>query len=176
MRLGRSSTCLGMMAALLAISMPGIANACRLGPLPSAEQRVADIQQRQVEAWNRSPLVYLAAVTEVSPLPQNDLVFGRVRLALTAVAILKGTERPGDFDVVYPGLDRRCGRDFLDIPQGAQVDDLFVIYASTTDPESADDIWSQAWVEVRDPIAIRAAAEHGWDQHHGQHDRLPMED
>ena len=176
MRLGRSSTCFGMMAALLAISMPGIANACRLGPLPSEAQRVADIQQRQVEAWDQSPLVYLAVVTEVSPLPQNDLVFGRVRIALTAVAVLKGKERPGDFDVVYPGLDQRCGRDFLDISQGAQVDDLFLIYASTTEPESADDIWSQAWVEVRDPVAVRVAADHGWDQHHREHDRLSMED
>lgn len=172
----RPSTCFCTIAALFALCMPGIAHACRLGPLPSEAQRVADIQQRQVEAWDRSPLVYLAAVTEVSPLPENDLVSGRVRIALTAVAVLKGKERPSDFDVVYPGLDRRCGRDFLDIPQGAQVDDLFLIYASTTEPESADDIWSQAWVEVRDPVAIRVAAEHGWRQHHGQHDRLPMED
>jgi hypothetical protein len=170
------STCFGMMAAVLALGMPGIAHACRLGPLPSDVQRVADIQQRQVEAWDRSPLVYLAAVTEVSPHLRDDLPFGNVRIALTAVAVLKGRERPGDFDVVYPELDRRCGRDFLDIAAGAQVDDLFLVYASTTEPDSADDIWSQAWVEVRDPVAIRAAAEHGWDQTDGQNDRRPTED
>lgn len=156
----------GLVAAVLAVSMPGLANACRLGPLPPDAQRASDIQQRQIEAWARSPLVYLAAVTEVTSIPKDGQFFGEVQIALTAVVVLKGDERPGDFDVIYPGLDRRCGRDFLDLESGAQVDDLFVIYASRSEPSSAEDIWSQAWRDVRDSTAIEAASAQGWKQDH----------
>lgn len=165
----RSSSLVVMMAAAsLMMALPGVANACRLGPLSSEAQRAADIQQRQAEAWERSPLVFLAAVTEVVSIPQSDQPFGRVQIALTSLVILKGDGRPGDFDVIYPGLDRRCGRDFFDLAEGAQIDDLFVVYASTPEPSSADDIWGQAWLDVRDPMAVRAASARGWDQAHGR--------
>ncbi len=165
----RSSYFLVMLAAAgLMTALPGVASACRLGPVPSEAQRAADIQQRQAEAWERSHLVFLAAVTEIGSIPQSDQPFGRVQFALTSVVVLKGDERPGDFDVVYSGLDQRCGRDFLDLVEGAQVDDLFVIYASTPEPSSADDIWSQGWQDLRDPIVVQAAFERGWRQDHGR--------
>lgn len=152
-------------------ALPGAANACRLGPVPTEAQRLASIEQRQSEAWERSPLVYLAEVVEQTHIDVAEMPFGQTRLRLVPLILLKGDALPTDLVVTYAGLDDRCGRDFLDIQESAQVGDRFVIYATPPQPSSEDNSWSQAWLEVRDRSAIRALAERGWVQSGGWQDR-----
>ena len=169
---GSSSLLAGIAVAGLMAALPGAASACRLGPLPTESQRIANIEQRQTEAWERSPLVYLAEVVERRRVEGAETPFGRDQLRLLALVVLKGEARPDALMVADAGgAIRRCGRDFLDIQEGAQVGDRFVIYATTPQPSSEADIWSQGWLEVRDPSAIRALAERGWLQRGGWQDR-----
>ena len=168
----RSSYLLEMMStAVLMTALPGVANACRLGPLPTESQRSASIEQRQSEAWERSPLVYLAEVVEQESLDAADPYFGRVRLSLVPLITLKGHAPASSLTVSYASVDRRCERDLLDMEGRAQIGDRFVIYATTPQPSSEDEVWSQAWLEVRDPSALRALAERGWVQRGGWQDR-----
>ncbi|MGV9008569.1 hypothetical protein [Brevundimonas sp.] len=168
----RSSSLLVMIAAAgLMTALPGVAKACRLGPVPTESQRIATIEQRQTEAWERSLLVYLAEVVEETRIDVAEMPFGQTRLRLVPLILLKGDTLPTDLVITYAGMDDRCGRDFLDIQERAQVGDRFVIYAATLQPSSEDNTWSQAWLEVRDPQAIRALAEKGWVQRGGWQDR-----
>lgn len=168
----RASSLLVMAAvAGLMTALPGVANACRLGPLPTESQRSASIEQRQSEAWERSPLVYLAEVVEQESLDAADPYFGRVRLSLVPLITLKGHAPASSLTVSYASVDRRCEQDLLDMEGRAQIGDRFVIYATTPQPSSEDEVWSQAWLEVRDPSALRALAERGWVQRGGWQDR-----
>jgi hypothetical protein len=164
----RSSSLLVIVAVA---ALPGVANACRLGPLPTESQRIANIERSQVEAWERSPLVYLAEVVEQESLDGADPYFGQIRFRLVPLITLKGDLPATSLTVSYASVDRRCERDLLDMEGRAQVGDRFVIYAVTAQPSSENDIWSQAWLEVRDPSAIRALAERGWVQRGGWQDR-----
>ena len=139
--------------------------------MPTESQRIANIEQRQAEAWERSPLVYLAEVVERRRVEGAETGFGDSQLKILPLVVLKGEAQPEALMVTVGGADRRCGRDFLDIQENAHVGDRFVIYATTPQRASEDDIWSQAWLEVRDPAAIRALAERGWVQSGGWRDR-----
>ena len=161
----------GIAAAGLMTASPGVASACRLGPVPTESQRISSIEQRQAEAWERSPLVYLAEVVERRRVEGIETATDRDQLRLLPLIVLKGEAQPEALMVAATGMDRRCGRDFLDIQESALVGDRFVIYATTPQPSSEDDIWSQAWLEVRDPAAIRALAERGWVQRGGWQER-----
>lgn len=158
-------------AAGLMTALPGVASACRLVPVPTESQRIANIEQRQAEAWERSPLVYLAEVVERRRVEGAGTGFGDSQLKVLPLVVLKGEDQPEALMVTVGGADRRCGWDFLGIQDSALVGDRFVIYATTPRPSSEDDVWSQAWLEVRDPSAIRALAERGWVQHGGWQDR-----
>lgn len=170
----RSSSLLVIVAAAaLMTALPGVASACRLGPIPTEAQRIANIEQRQSEAWERSPLVYLAEVVEQTRIDVAEMPFGQTRLRLVPLTLLKGDTLPTDLVVTYAGMDDRCGRDFLDIQERAYVGNRFVIYATTPQSSSEHDVWSQAWLDVRDPSALRALAARGWvrDQLGGWQDR-----
>ena len=170
----RSSSLLVIVAAAaLMTALPGVANACRLGPLPTESQRIANIERSQADAWERSPLVYLAEVVEQTRIDVAEMLFGQTRLRLVPLILLKGDTLPTDLVVTYAGMDDRCGRDFLDIQERAYVGNRFVIYATTPQSSSEHDVWSQAWLDVRDPSALRALAARGWvrDQLGGWQDR-----
>lgn len=158
-------------AALGIAALPTVASACRLTPMPIESERNAGIEQRQAQAWEASSLVYLAEVVEWRMTDTPGDGFGRVRLKLAPLMVLKGEASPQTLELDYPAMDSRCGRDFMDIESHALAGDRFVIYASTSQPSSDDDIWSQDWLEVRDPSAIRALANHGWVQRGGWRDR-----
>lgn len=156
--------------ALGLVLLPTASWACRMPPLPTDGERAAGIERRQAEAWESSPLIYLAEVAEWSMRDTPDDGFGRVKLKLVPLLVLKGQGSPQVLELDYPAADRRCGRDFMDIEAHALAGDRFVIYAYSAQPSSGADIWSQAWLEVRDPSAIRALAEHGWTQRGGWQD------
>lgn len=161
----------GIAAAGLMTASPGVASACRVLAMPTESELIANIEQRQAEAWERSPLVYLAEVVEWRYVEGTPTLFGDHQVRLRPLVVLKGEASPealmvtvvrhqcvGPFHV--PGIEAR-----------AWVGDRFVIYATTPQPSSEDDIWSQAWLEVRDPTAIRALAERGWVQRGGWQER-----
>jgi hypothetical protein len=144
---------------------PTAASACRLQPLPSLEERIAVITERQANAWAASPLVYLAEVVERGVTEDGPEGFSRTNVTLAPLVVLKGENLPARLSLDLPSAYRRCGRDFLDIEDSyAAPGDRVVVYATTASPGSMDDIWTQIYGEVRDPEAIRAMARSGWLQ------------
>lgn len=148
-----------------ALMAPTAALACRMGPPPSPEAREATIKERQTEAWTASPLVYLAEVIEWDLTQDGPEGSSQVNVRLAPLIVLKGEDAPATLSLSFNSVDRRCGRDFLDMVDGdAGAGQRFVVYARTTMPTSMDDIWTQIYGEVRDPEAIRALAGRGWLQ------------
>lgn len=151
-------------AAALSLVSPDTALACYLLAKPAESEWAAMIASQQADAWERSPLVYLAEVVEWDMTHSADEPLGHVRLKLAPLVVLKGEGAPQILTLAYPAMDGRCGRDFMDIASGAVAGDRFVVYATTASPASVEDIWTQIYGEIRDASAIGALADLGWLQ------------
>lgn len=160
----RTPTLFACLAALALAALPAAASACRLTPPPTPAEREVMITEWQNAAWADAQLVYLAEVVEWS-LSEGADGLNQVNVGLAPLVVLKGEGPPATLSLSFDSLDQRCGRDFLDLEDGrAGSGQRFVVYSGTASPASAEDIWTQAYGEIRDPSAIQALAERGWLQ------------